>query len=369
MKNLKNKNFAGEPGSRAASRYAFERGLRGAAGAALLGLAMLGASTFALAGVPGLNVSVTSLAPVDPATQTRPISYSAGGLTYQTAYTVRMTASSPVNTVYFYALSKVENGLSAPFGVVGGLRPGDSCLPVAAAGATQLECAIGAIQPGATISFTLLVPSPVPPGDGASSVLSVSWAVQAGQGQPNPSSLVHEGSQDVTLRVGSAADGVQSYVQPGQALAVASAGSTTGVTTPEAVTVGVKQIALFTSCSSHYVECLESTVRIVDETGSPIPFNAASPLLIDLVRAASSLKKNARIENATLFYTEVRPDGSSGATQQIQECIDGPAWQIPSGQSRCVVPAVRKATTLTFKDAAGNWHFRIIALSNGKIAW
>jgi hypothetical protein len=276
-----------------------------------------------------------------------------------------MTASSPVNAVYFYVSSQVNNvALRAPFAAVSGLRSGDSC-PVT--GSTQLQCAIGAIQAGGTLSFTLLVTSPVY--SGAESLLSMSWATQTGQGQPNPSSLVHEGSQDVTLKVGSAAGGVQSYVQPGQALNVANNGSTTGVTTPEAVTVGVKQIALGTSCSNHFLDCFESTVRIVDTTGNPISFNAASPLLIDLVRAASSLRKNARIENATLSYTEVFPDGTSGTPQQIHECINGPSWEIPSGQSRCVVPAVRKATTLTFKDAAGNWHFHIIALSNGRIGW
>jgi hypothetical protein len=310
---------------------------------------------------------VDSLAPTDPTTNTRPIAYSvSGGATYQTAYKVTMTASSPVNAAFFYAYTGVNNGLSAPFAAASGLRGGDSCTPVGTG--TEMDCAIGPIAAGATVSFTLLVPSPLPPSSNADSLLSLTWAVQAGQGQPNPSNLVHQGAQDVTLHVGTAADGVQSYVTSGS-LGVTDNNSTTNVTPPQAVTVGLKQTIVLSSCTSHFNQCLSSTVRIVDDSGAPIQFSGTNPLVIDLVRAASTLKKNAKIANATLSYTEVLPDGSLGASYDIQSCINGPAWQIPSGQSRCVVPALRNATTLTYQDAAGNWHFHIIALTNGIINW
>lgn len=346
----------------------FARSLRSLASAALAGAALLAVSSSALAGVPGLTVTVNSLAPTDPITSTRPIAYSTAAVTYQTAYKVTMTASSPVNTAFFYAFTNTTvSGLNAPFVAVPDLRAGDSCAsPVGSP--TEMDCVIGSIAAGGTVQFTLLVTSPLPPSPATDSLLQLTWAVQAGQGQPNPSNLVHQGSQDVTLHVGSAADGVQSYVTSGS-LGVADNNSSTNVTPPSAVTVGVKQTIVLSSCTAHFNQCLSSTVRIVDDSGTPIPFSSSNPLVIDLVRAASTLKKNAKIANATINYTEVLPDGSLGATYVIQDCVNGPAWEIPSGQSRCVVPALKNATTLTYQDASGNWHFHIIALTNGIMNW
>lgn len=375
MKSSNTKGSACERGSLAANGGPFARSLQRAASAALLAMATLGTSAPALAGVPGLDVSVTSLAPRVPGpvpnTFIRPISYSvSGGATYKTAYVVQMTASSPVNAVFLYLFTGIRvaaesNPSSGPaFGTVTGLRTGDSCTPVQGS-PHRLDCVIGAIQAGSTVSFTVLVPSPVAT-DSTERLLSVSWEAQTGQGQPNPSNLVHEGSQDVTLKVGSAEGGVQSYVEPGQALGVVADGTTTEVKPPKPVTVDVRQQAVSYSCSPHYTKCFESTVTIVDVNGGAIPFDSTDPLVIDLIRSTSSMKRGGNIGNAQLSYSS---DGVNWVP--ILECTEGtlPRWVIPWNQSRCVVPAVKKATTGTFVGLDGTWHFQIIALSNGKIGW
>ena len=57
---------AREHGSRVRCEGLCARTLRGAASAALIGLAFLAASTSALAGIPGITATVTSLVPGAP---------------------------------------------------------------------------------------------------------------------------------------------------------------------------------------------------------------------------------------------------------------------------------------------------------------
>ena len=362
----------------------FARSLRIATSTALMGLAFLSASSSALAGVPGLDLTVTSQAPLDSVTNTRPIAYSVTGTTYQAAYTVRMTATSPTNTVYFYAFTAATNGLTPQFTpTVADLRPGDSCqAPAVVPAGTELDCVIGPIAQGSTVTFTLLIPSPLAPppdvtGKVPNSLLSVTWAVQSGQGQPNPSNLIHQGTQDVTLHVGSAKDGVQSYVLANDTLSVEDSGAETKVKTPKPVTVGLKQVVPGSSCSPQNKKCFESTVTIVDtSTGVPkeVEFTQADPLQVDLFRPVSSLKKGAKFANANLLYKS-----GGGAWVPIPTCalaVVPPSptqpYAIPTSYPfRCITPQVLPIATngQTGVDALGNWYFHILGLFNGTTDW
>ena len=161
------------------------------------------------------------------------------------------------------------------------------------------------------------------------------------------------------LQAGNASDGVRSYVPAREELGVTDAGTTTEVQPPTPVTVGLKQQQVPSSCSPHYTKCFQSTVTIVDAAGEVVPFTPADPLLIDLIRAKSTLKKGANINNAKLSYSA---DGGLNWVP-ILECSGSAAagWAIPAGETRCVVPALKKATTGTYVDSAGNWHFQVIA--------
>jgi hypothetical protein len=364
---------AREHGSRFAVRGPFGRSLRSAASAALVGLALLAASTSALAGIPGLGVTVTALVP--PINGVRTVSYNDVGTAYQAAYELRITNSNTtVNTIYFGALTTLSDGRSAPFGAPLGLRQGDSCTGV---GGTTLNCTFGSIPRGGELVVTLLVPSPTAPSPVQNTALGISWDVQAGQGQLNPSNFVHEGSQDVILQVGSAKDGVQSFVLEGTPLYVidaGAAGAKTAVTPSKAVTVGVKQIVPGSSCSPQNKKCFESTVTIVDDSGQEVPFTQDNPLQIDLFRPVDTLKKGARFANATLYY-----QSGSGAWVQIQTCevstvTPAPAqpYLIPTSYPyRCITPQKLPyaATGETGVDVQGNWYFHILGLFNGIIHW
>jgi hypothetical protein len=359
------------------NRNPFAHSLRGLATAAFLGAALLSASTSALAGIPGIDASLTSLVP--GAAGAKVISYSTGE-TYQSAYEVRITnnTSSNINNVFFTAVTNVTNGLSAPFTVpVTGLRPGDSCTP--SMGNTRLDCQFVSLPGGtAPIVLTLLVPSPLAPeavnGTVADSTLSVGWSIQSGQGNQNPSNLVFDLSEAITLKVGSAKDGVQSYVLANTVLSVADAGAATKVKPPKPVTVGIKQIVPGASCSPQNKKCFESTITIVNDSGAEVPFTQADPLQIDLFRPVSSLKKNARFANVTLFYQRGSDSWAPIPTCELALVPPSPTqpYAIPTSYPfRCVTPQVLPYATTgqTGVDALGNMYFHILGLFNGIINW
>jgi len=340
-------------------------GLLRAASTALAGIAFLAASSTALAGIPNLDVSVTSLIPTTPNTTTRVVSYSTDSVTYQAAYAVSIAnnTSSNINDIFFSIITTSSNGVTIPFGTVSGLRQGDSC--DATPNGAELDCHFISLPAGsAPISLTLLIPSPK--STGPDSILGVAWGVQTGQGKPNPSNFIHQGSQDVTLRVGSAKNGVQSYVNGGGNLKVADGGTSTNVTTPKPVAVGVQQVVDPSSCSPHYKKCFQSTIRIVDPVSGALISFTTDPLVIDLFRASSSLKQNSDFANAQLLYK-----GDDNIWRVIPTC--GPGNVVPADPpNRCVTPAVAAGTAVvgdTGVDASGNWLFHVLAGTNGIINW
>jgi hypothetical protein len=333
----------------------------GIAAAAMCGVALFAAAP-AVAGIPGLNVAVDSLVPLNGTI--RPISYSTAGTPTQAAYNLQIVnPNTGTSQIFFGAQTTVSNGSSAQFGTTIGLRPGDSCST--SNGGTILTCAFGPIAKGTELDVTLIVLSPTAPSDGSQSVLSLAWDVQAGQGQLNPSNFVHFGSQDVTLQVGSAANGVSSYVLPNNDLGVSDSGTSTDVTPPIAVVVGVKQVVNPQSCSAQFKQCFQSTVRIVDLNDVLVQFTPDNPLVIDLLRDVSTLQRTAKIANAQLLYLS---DAANAVWVPIQTCNkDG---TIPNGTDRCVTAVVKKwVPGTTGVDKAGNWHFHVIALTNGIINW
>ena len=187
----------------------------------------------------------------------------------------------------------------------------------------------------ARIVLTLLVPSPVAPlpvnGSVPESTLAVGWSIQAGQGNQNPSNLVFDLSEAITLKVGNARTACKATCSRTPSWASTDAGAETKVKPPKAVTVGVKQEEASASCSADYMKCLQSTVTIVDADGNLVPFDAANPLLIDLFRPIGTLKKGANISNATLSYS------ANGETSlPIVECERvGTGWKIPDGYLFC----------------------------------
>jgi len=358
----------------------FARSLRTAASAALVGLAFLSASTVALAGIPQLDASVIAL--VSGAPGAKVISYNTDGTTYQSAYKVHIanpSSNGGLNSIFFTLVTSVRdpvtlvpNSMTAAFidPVVAGCT--------ASLGNTRLDCAFGPLPPGApAIEFILLVPSPtvVPPTP--DSKLSVSWTIQAGQGQANSSNLVYDLSELVTLKVGSPKDGVQSFVLKNETLGVEDDGAKTKVKTPQAVTVGLKQVVPGASCSPQNKKCFESTVTIVDtSTGVPkeVEFTQADPLQVDLFRPVSSLKKGAKFANANLLYKS-----GGGAWVPIPTCalaVVPPSptqpYAIPTSYPfRCITPQVLPIATngQTGVDASGNWYFHILGLFNGTTDW
>jgi hypothetical protein len=173
----------------------------------------------------------------------------------------------------------------------------------------------------------------------------------------------------VTLQVGSAKDGVQSFVLANETLSVEDAGAETKVKTPKPVTVGLKQVVPGSSCSPQNKKCFESTFRIVDADGL-VGFTQDEPLVIDLFRPVSTLKKGAKFANAKLLYK-----GDDNVWVEIPTCLAGSTatgYVIPTvAPYRCITPQVLPyaAAGATGVDVAGNWYFHILALFNGVVDW
>ena len=367
MKSLAMQPFAHEEYSRTATRAgALARSLRKGFAAAALAVG----SAAAFAGTNGITVSIDPLITPDSA-GIKSVSYSPSATArFYAAYGAAL--SNPTNSNVQNAWLKVvtstdKPGLKAPFDP--SQVPANCAIDASVADNTALICTFSQAEltpPG--VAFTILIPTPQAPAGGAAASLSLLWTLQAGQGKSdaNPSNVVQQQTQAVVMKVGSPTD-VRTWVRSGDKLKVAStAGTSTEVKPPLPVTVGLKQDTSASSCSSQYKQCFESTVRIVDNNSVAIAFG--SPFIsIDFFRPASSLKKNADINNAVLFYREVFPNNTVGVSQQIVPCINGPAWEIPTGSDRCLVPAF-PVNTLTFADSSG-FHLHVIARKNGIINW
>lgn len=354
--------------------WSIGRTLRRAAWNGAIGAALLTASALASAGTNGLTVNVVPIAP-NIGTSTIPVyavSYSgvkaALGQKLNSAYqvSIKNDTTSNVNNAWFKVKSIYNGGNGLPFL--------DSSIPSACVKDTQVSPLGSALicqfndsaQLVAGITFVLVIENPDPPNNGSDSHLKLHWTVQAGQGNAdsNPSNVVQQDTPDIVLSVDTSA-GLRSYVLQGQGFKVANGGSLTTVTPPSGVPVDLQEGFNQNSCSPMYKKCLQSTISIVDVfTGNPIQF-PGSPLVIDLLRDKSTLKGFADINNAVLHYT-----GGDGSYDIVPCSSNGSGgWTIPLGSSRCVIPVSTDPLQGTYVDASGNWHFRVVATSNGIINW
>lgn len=362
----------GEPSSNAVSFGA----MRASASALLVGVAFLFAGVPAVAATTGMNAAITSAI-----TGQDFVSYSRDGQPVWAAFNVTITNSSGnniPNAIFTFTNSFPNNGpgteLKVPTIAPNGNASG-TCRaePVGALNPTKIVCNVATA--GSPLNFTLQALSPTtvesqPP----EIAMSIDWQVKVGQGtDSNNSGVAQLGDGVVTIKAGSTTD-LRGYVDATTSLIVVNAtGTKTKVTPSQAVTASLKQEVVPGSCSPHFKSCLQSTTTIEDSVGDAILFNPLDPLIIDLVRDTSTIKKGAKIANATLSYFAKIPLTDPpvyGTPYDINKCVLlTSGWAIGPGDDRCVVPATKPANAYTFEDNAGNWHFRIIARSNGKIAW
>ena len=355
-------------------RQALQRALRRSASGAAIGLALLASA--ASAGTNGLTVNVVPLAPNigTPAAPVYTVSYSgvkaALGQTLNSAYlvSIRNETTSNVNNAWFKVRSAYNGGAGLAFlddSIPAACVKDPQVLPLGSSLICQFNDPAELVS---GISFTLVVNNPNPPSSGSDSKLQLLWTVQAGQGNANanPSNVVQQATPFIVLSVNSPA-GLRSYVLKNQGFKVANSGSETKVTPPVGVPVDLNEEIDGNSCSPMFKKCLKSTLTILDITGQTFQF-APNLLVIDLLRAKATLKGNADLN---LAYKLLRYTGEDG-TYDIQDCVADSSltfpWKISAG-SRCVVPPSGGSAGGTFVDAAGNFHFRVLATTNGIIAW
>jgi hypothetical protein len=364
----------GEPGARLESRFA--RSLRAAASVGVLGAALVSASAFA--GTKFLDVQIDPLVP-----QTAPgvfsASYSGANGAINAAFraTITNNTTSDVNNAWFRVHTTLNGGPGPLFAGAPSQCSIDSQVQPVGSGLVCQVTLLFAV-PAPSVALTFVVPTPNAPGDNGTSQLRLEWSIQAGQGKgnSNPSNVVQNDSKAITLSVGSARDGVSSYVTANSSLTVTLDLSNTQVKPPKDVPVNLKQVdddPSYLSCLAIYKKCLTSTLTIVDPvTSALVTFDPTSPLVVNLIRSASTLNDGALISSAVLHY--VGTDGSYDIIPCASDGLGG--WTIPlttPASSRCMIPLGVDPTDPsqgTYVDATtGDWHFRVLALTNGIMNW
>jgi len=291
------------------------------------------------------------------------ITYSAQGLPVWGAFTVTIAndAGNNIPNARFTFRTNKGTALKVPT-----IPPNGNASATCAAGPegpTLIICQV--TTAGSPLTFTLQAASPLPPaavvpGD----QMTIVWTVQTSQGSDaNNSGISNTGNGVINLVAGSPTE-LRGYVDNDTPLTVAdAAGTQTKVRPSKPATAALKQEVSLSSCSPQFKVCLRSTTTIEDVDGVPITFDP--PLIIDLVRDASTMKKGAKIANLTLTYTP-----KNGVPYTINECVlVAGVWTWITGD-RCVVPATKPANAFTYEDKiTGDWHIQVRGSTNGQIDW
>jgi hypothetical protein len=350
-----------------------QRSVRASASVLVMGAAFLFAGVPAVASTTGMNADITTAI-----TGQDFVSYSRDGQPVWAAFNVTITnyAGNNIPNAIFTFTNSLGTAFKVPTIAPNGNASG-SCHAQLPANPTTIVCNVA--TGGSPLSFTLQALSPTTTEDTpAPTSMTINWDVKVGQGEDsNNSGIANQGAGLVNIQAGSTTD-LRGYVDATTSLIVVNAtGTKTKVTPSQAVTASLKQEVVLYSCSPHYKSCFESTTTIEDGAGFPIQFNPPlDPLFIDLVRDASTIKKGAKIANATLSYflkigVDVTGAPVYGTPYVINPCVllSGD-WAIGSGDDRCVVPVTKPANTYTFEDkVTGDWHFQVRGRTNGKIGW
>jgi hypothetical protein len=349
-----------------------KQSVRVAAASLAIGAVLAIGATPARADLTNLKVDINSgITGVNSVSYSQPAAGKQAALSVWAAFTVDVTNPSPnnVSNAWLTFINSQGTPFKAPptINATGGATGTCALGSVGPTPAVICKVSMGGNSVG-SLNFTLRALSPQaqnaqPPVD----QMSILWSVQTGQGAAgsNPSQITNKGAGIVNLAAGSPTD-LRGYIDPDTGLTVQdTGGSSTKVSPSKPATAEVEQQVSSSSCSNQYKVCLQSSLSIKTASGDLIQFNP--PLIIDLLRAKSTLKGGAKIENAVLFYTT--DDGLT--TYQIVGCnSDGAGgWVIPPLSDRCLIPASSDPAQGTFVDQAGNWHLRVLAFTNGIINW
>lgn len=332
----------------------------------------LGASAV-FAGSPDVTVVVKALPTV--VSYARP--QATPPLNTHAAYAVTITnlSTNVINSVRFSATATaLTDGETATFKESIGLN-------CSGMGGTTVDCPIGQMRGGGdSASFVLVFEAPIAaesplPADR----IDLAWKTSYGESNNDASGAAHTDTQTGTVAtlLGTPTNTeVRAYVPSEGALlftgpsgvATASDPWTTTVNVPTSGRAGVVEAQSLDSCSADYLVCVTSTLDI--------PGSFAAPYLaITLRRDASTIKKGAKIANATLSHQAGAYDVAgnfiaTGAPADLVSCDLLPGRVPNATHKRCIdYRTVYTKKTAPTPDFEGDWEFGLRALENGRIAW
>lgn len=351
------------------------RQLLRAMGALLVGAASLAHGPSALAGAGIITTTVTPLQ--DNVTYSAPATGGAPSLNTFIGYAVTVGSAAgntnTINNVRFTGTTVVTDAAEkAVFSASDGL----ACTP--GMDGTTIECAIGQLRAGESVSFAVFFAAPqkvtngVADGAGLDGVSFTGITFYAeGTGGPNSvpqNSTVPWSAGAVTLGTANPTLVKSAVQKSGGSVFTGSGAAATGADT-WTTTVVVPAAASYTTASIAESTDVPLAPDLTDKSTSEltIPGSFAN-LVIKLRRDASTILKGAKIASARVYYSNPTvPDPRVVYPYEVLPCSDTTYGVLPQPGIPCLNRRVeytkRSAPAL---DWVGDWEFEILALDNGR---
>lgn len=279
------------------------------------------------------------------------------------------TNTNTINNMRFTASTAVTDGAeAATFASSEGL----AC--TAGAGGTAIECAIGTLRAGQSVTFAVFFRSPVKvtngvadaDGQDAVSFSGITYYAEGtgglGNSVPQNSTVafaaapVQLGTNSPSL-VRSAVQKAGGQLFTGGAVATAADPWTTSVMVPATATFTTAELAEAISPVPLAPNLLNQSTTELTIPGS------FAQLVITLRRDASTIVKGAKIGSAVLYYAKLVSD----VPFAVPACTDTSFGVLPKPG----IPCIAQRTEYTKKTAPtpeweGDWEFVVYALDNGR---
>jgi hypothetical protein len=293
------------------------------------------------------------------------------GTTLQTFFAYKVTVGSDatntntINNVRFTGTLSISTSEVATFSSADGIGCNATGMSV--------DCAIGQLRAGQSVSFAVFFKSPQRAGaaDGVVSFSGTTFYAE-GTGGPNsvpPNSTVNWTASSVTLGTLNPTH-VKSAVQKSGGTLFTGDGAAAKSTDTWTTTVTVPASATYTTA-----DVLEETIatplapNLADQSSSTLTIPGQfAQLVIKLRRDASTLLKGAKIASARVLYKDPsHPDARVVYPYEVLPCTDTTFGTLPQPG----IPCIRTRTEYTKKNAptadwVGDWEFEILANDNGR---
>lgn len=294
-----------------------------------------------------------------------------------------VSSNNTVNNVVFTA----ESAVLPSDGRIAAYSPPAVGFTCQAVTATKVSCALGQLKVGDSRDFYIYYLAPKAPTNSATGTLNLGWTLNYAEGANDSTGASRLDTQTGTATVGLGTFNplnVKSSVPPAKQVQVFT-GAYGVATSTDPWTTSVVVPTLNTATTTAEIvesktDCAFGSTTLCpvfsDITIPSVAVSVSNPLIITLLRDASTIPSNAKIRDAKLFYFP-DPVFAPDYNVEIQNCSVTPLGSATTPDpynggiiKRCIVSRTDfKNNNAPTPDYVGDWQFILNALENGRLSW